>query len=279
MCRYVVYLADSLKYVSIQNYVSAVISLNHYYGHDVRSIRSNFEFCMTMSGVRRMLGDPEPLRPTLTLSQLLSMSAHVDLQNPNELCMWAAIVTGFRSLLRKSNLVPETLSREAGHYLRRGAIKFQGWGLEISVSSSKTIQYMQRVHTLPITRATGSPLCAVSLLWSHFAATPGLGPDSPVFMIRRGAKLVPLTYGALLKYLKSLLRKSGLDHGNVGLHSLRRAGALFMYDIGLSLEDIRQAGDWASMAALLYLAKPFSLKVRSDLVVSRALMNCKNCER
>ena len=52
-----------------------------------------------------------------------------------------------------------------------------------------------------------------------------------------------------------------------------------MYDIGLSLEDIRQAGDWASMAALLYLAKPFSLKVRSDLVVSRALMNCKNCER
>ena len=75
MCRYVVYLADSLKYVSIQNYVSAVLSLNHYYGHDVRFIRSEFEFCMTMSGVRRMLGDPEPLRPTLTLSQLVAMSA------------------------------------------------------------------------------------------------------------------------------------------------------------------------------------------------------------
>ena len=275
MCRYVVYLSDSLKYVSIQNYVSAVLSLNHYYGHDVRSIRSEFEFCMTMAGVKRMLGDPEPLRPTLTLQQLLLMSAHVDLRDPNELCMWTAIVTGFRSLLRKSNLVPDTLGATPGHFLRRGAIKFRDWGMELTISSSKTIQYMQRTHLIPITLAVGSPFCAVSLLRAHFSATSGLGPDSPAFMIRKEAKLVPLTYSALLRYLKSLLKKSGLETENVGLHSLRRAGALFMFDIGLSLEDIRQAGDWASMAALLYLAKPFSLKVKSDLVVSRALMEAR----
>ena len=272
MCRYVVYLMDTLKYVSIQNYVSAVLSLNLYYGHDIRWIRSEFEFCMTMSGVRRTLGDPEPHRPTLTIQQLLLMSSHVDLQDPNQVCMWAAIVTGFRTLLRKSNLVPDTLTSVSGHYLRRGAVNFSEWGMSIAVSSSKTIQYAQRVHSVPITYAVGSPLCAVSLLKAHFRGTPQQGVDSPAFMISKGTGMVPLTYGALLKFLKALLRKAGLDSENVGLHSLRRAGALFMHNIGPSLEDIRQAGDWASMAALLYLAKPFSLKVKSDMVVSRALL-------
>ena len=263
---------DTLKYVSIQNYVSAVLSLNLYYGHDIRSIRSEFEFCMTMSGVRRTLGDPEPHRPTLTIQQLLLMSSYVNLQDPNEVCMWAAIVTGFRTLLRKSNLVPDTLTSASGHYLRRGAVDFADWGMTIQVSSSKTIQYAQRVHSIPVTCAVGSPLCAVTLLKAHFRSTPQRGVDSPAFMIWKSSGLVPLTYSALLKFLKALLKKAGLNSENVGLHSLRRAGALFMHNIGLSLEDIRQAGDWASMAALLYLAKPFSLKVKSDLVVSRALL-------
>ena len=271
LCRYVVYLARTLKYVSIQNYVSAVISLNHYYGHDISGLRSEFEFCTTMSGVRRMLGDPAPARPTLTITQLFKMASAVNLADDNERCMWAALVLGFRSLLRKSNLVPDNLNNSSGHFLRRGALQFREWGLEISISSSKTIQYMQRVHVVPVVTAIGSPMCAVSLLWNHLQATPGLGPDAPAFMLRRGTKLCPLTYGVLLKFLKSLLLKAGIAAGNTGMHSLRRAGALFMSEIGLSLEDIRQAGDWASMAALLYLAKPLSLKVKSDAVVSRAL--------
>ena len=273
LCRYVVYLTKTLKYVSIQNYVSAVLSLNLFYGHDVRHIRSEFEFCMTMAGIKRLLGDPTPPRPTLTVAQLLAMSDQVDLKDPKELCMWAALVVGFRSLLRKSNLVPDTVAGTSPHYLKRGAVEFTDWGLLIKISSSKTIQYMQRVHNVPITWAKGSPLCAVSLIRAHFAATPDQGPDSPAFVVRKGPSWVPLTYSVLLKFLKALLKKAGIVSENTGLHSLRRAGALFMFDIGLSLEDIRQAGDWASMAALLYLAKPLSLKVRSDSVVSRALLS------
>ena len=56
MCRYIVYLSEDLKYVTIDNYVSAVIALNAHYGYDVSKIRANFVFRSTMSGLRRILG-------------------------------------------------------------------------------------------------------------------------------------------------------------------------------------------------------------------------------
>ena len=81
----------------------------------------------------------------------------------------------------------------------------------------------------------------------------------------------PLTYPKLLSYLKFLLRSIGSDCIGAGMHSMRRAGASYMYSIGLSLDDIRQAGDWKSLAALIYLTKPLSGRVDTDKVVSASL--------
>ena len=108
MCRFIVYLSDTLAFVSIDNYVSGVISLNKYFGYEVSFIRRNFVFATTLSGLRRMLGDPAPLRLTLTLVNLQDMSYAVNLLDPNERAIWACIVTSFRSLLRKCNLVPDS---------------------------------------------------------------------------------------------------------------------------------------------------------------------------
>ena len=275
MCRYIVDLSSRLKYTTIQNYASGVISLNAYYGYDVKCIRSDIEFIMTMSGIRRVLGDPEPVRPSMSLSDLLRMFSAVDLSSPDQRCMWACIALSFRSLLRKCNLVPDSSSVPSGHYLRRSAVNFTSWGLEIRVSSSKTIQYGQRVHMVPVTLAQGSPLCAASLVKQHFAETPTVDPDSPAFLLKRKTGYVPLTYGLLLKFLKKLMSVAGLPGERAGMHSLRRAGALYMYRLGLTLEDIRQAGDWASMAALLYLTKPYADRIDTDRVVSMADCNTK----
>ena len=152
MCRYAVYLAKSLKYSTMQNYISAVISLNNYFGHDALYIRSEFTFAMTLSGIRRALGDPEPHTPTLLIADLHAMYHSVDLSNPDELCMWACITLAFRGLLRKSNLVPDSVKLQ-GHFLHRGSVISYDWGLEIQISSSKTIQYAQKVHRVPITLA------------------------------------------------------------------------------------------------------------------------------
>ena len=271
MCRYIVHLCASLKYSTIQNYVSGVLSLNQYFGYDVKSIRSDFNFIMTMAGIRRSFGDPEPVRPTLTLPELLSMYDGVDKTSQSERCMWACIALSFRSLLRKSNLVPDDSSSLDGHYLRRGAITFTKWGLELLISSSKTIQYAQRTHKIPITKADGSPLCAARLLFEHLSETGISDPNAPAFLIKKGDRWVPLTYSKLLNFIKALLDRAKIPKDRVGMHSLRRAGALYMYRIVLTLEDIRQAGDWRSMAALLYLTKPYSGCIESDIVVSDCL--------
>ena len=272
MCRYIVDLSSTVRYKTIQNYVSGVISLNNYYGHDVKCIRSEFTFITTMAGIRRVLGDPTPVRPSFTLSDILSMYRYVDLRSSSERGMWACLALSFRSLLRKSNLVPDTLNNPVGHYIRRGALSFTSWGLELTVSSSKTIQYGQRVFKVPITSAPGSPLCAASLVLAHCVEFPSDDLMSPVFMVRKKDTVVPLTYPALLAFLKKLLRSAGLEKERAGMHSMRRAGALYMYNLGLSIEDIRQAGDWASMAALLYLTKPFQSRIDTDIVVSKGLV-------
>ena len=271
MCRYVVSLSETLKYHTIQNYVSGVISLNNYSGHDVKYIRSDFQFIMTLAGIRRVLGDPDPVRPSFTLANLLSMFVHVDMSSHDQRVMWSCIALGFRALLRKSNIVPDSSSHPSGHYLRRGALHFTEWGMEVSISSSKTIQYGQKVHKIPVTSAPGSPLCAATLIRALYEELPVQDPMSPAFQLRRGAELVPLTYSRLLRFLKKLMTASGLDPERAGMHSLRRAGALYMYGLGLTIEDIRQAGDWSSMAALLYLTKPYGSRIDTDFVVSKCL--------
>jgi hypothetical protein len=266
MCRFAVYLSDTLCYVSIDNYVSGVISLNRYFGYDVSHIRPDFVFSTTMKGLRRMLGDPAPTRITLTLENLLNMSLSIDWLSVNERSVWACIATSFRSLLRKCNLVPDNLKLE-GHYMRRKSLRFMPWGVLLKISSSKTIQYGQRLHLIPLTYAPGSPLCATSLLKQHFIDMPAESPDTPVFLLSRGGSSVPLTYPVLITYLKRLLRTINMDVPGAGVHSLRRAGAAFLHHSGVPLEDIRQTGDWASLTALIYLAKPLSSRIDLDRLV------------
>ena len=57
------------------------------------------------------------------------------------------------------------------------------------------------------------------------------------------------------------------------MHSLRRAGAAYMHGLGLSLEDIRGAGDWSSMAALIYLTKTMDNRIKIDQRVSGDLLS------
>ena len=100
---------------------------------------------------------------------------------------------------------------------------------------------------------------------------PTLYSDQPLFLRRRGAAMAPVTYGDLLRYLKALLGKSGCDTEHVGLHSLKRAGASIMHSVGLPLEDIRQTGDWKSLAVLIYLAGPLQGHIDVDTRVTASL--------
>lgn len=275
MSRYIMFLSDSLKFSTIDNYVSGVISLNKYFGYDVQFIRQDFAFSATLRGLRRMLGDPTPTRVTVTVSDLLAMYRLVNFKNHNDCVMWACLVTSFRSLLRKSNLVPATFKDITGHFMRRSSVRFYPWGVMLRISSSKTIQFGQREHLVPITYTADSPLCAASLLRRHLSDSPA-DPSAPLFLVRRGSHQVPLTYPPLLKFLKGLIEGIGMNPERAGVHSMRRAGAAFFHQSGIPLEDIRQVGDWASLTALIYLAKPMSARIAMDRKITDALIAASN---
>ena len=93
MSRYSVFLSDCLKYSTIDNYVSGVISLNMYFGYDIRCIRQDFAFHSALLGLRRILGDPVAIRVTLTVEDLLKMYDCVNTGDYNECVMWACLVT------------------------------------------------------------------------------------------------------------------------------------------------------------------------------------------
>ena len=162
------------------------------------------------------------------------------------------------------------------HVVWRGAVSFYPWGMLLTVSSTKTIQYGQRTIKLPITYAPGSPLCAVFWLQQHFQDIPVRDASSTLFLVTKGSGHVPLSYSKVLSYIKLLLREIGRDPESVGLHSLRRAGSSCMRSIGLTLEDIRQAGDWQSLAALIYLAHPLQGKTDTDRRVPYSLLGFNN---
>ena len=250
------------------NYLSAVSLLHKLYGYD-RSFMDDYVVKFTLTGLRRVLGDPAPLRPALHVQDLLAMYHQVQLNSRMDRAFWACIVLGFRSLLRKSNLVASSLTDH--HVIRRSAVSFFPWGMLLTISSTKTIQYRQRTITIPVTYAHGSPLCAVYWVQRHMLDFPSQDRDAPLFQMLKANGSRPMTYTALLKYLKDLLRASGLDTEQVGLHSLRRAGASYMHSMGLTLEDIRQVGDWNSLAALIYLARPLQGRIETDWRVSNSL--------
>ena len=207
----------------------------------------------------------------LTTTQLLHMYRLVSLDDNLSHAMWCGIVLSFRTLLRKSNLVPETYA-DVGHVLTRGDVTFTKDGMLLRVRSSKTIQYRERVLEIPVLAIPGSPFCVVSLLKEHFARYPML-EDSYLLYRSTAGGAKPILYRELLDYLKRLVKGIGLNPADVGLHSLRRSGCAFLHSIRVPLEDIKCVGDWRSLAVLSYLVTPVERKLAIEDTASRALLD------
>ena len=224
---------------------------------------------MVLAGIKRQLGDYVKQKMPLTPNQMLQIYATLDMNDLNVSAMWCALVLSFRSLLRKSNILPDQHDMP-GHVLRRRDIVFTEDGAVLHVRSSKTIQYHERTLLIPLTHLGSSAFCAVSLLKDHFSKFPGPS-NGPLFYKRCGHSNVPLLYGDVLKFLKAFVCRIGMDPSDVGLHSLRRSGAAYLHSIGVPLIDIQCVGDWKSLAVLSYLITPLDRKMDIENKVASSL--------
>lgn len=271
VARFFTFLARSCKFTTVNNYLSSIIVLHKYYGHPAE-FRNTFYIQLVIRGLKRVLGDQVTQSIPLTPEQLLSCFKLTSSGGGLEDTCWAAVVLCFRTLLRKSNVLPDSSDlSKSPHVIRRKDVKFYGWGMVITVYSSKTIQYRERSLEIPVFCVPGSPLCAVERLRLHFALYPG-SVESPLFL--KGSRELgfsPLLYKDVLSQLKKWTSSLGLDTGRVGLHSLRRSGATYLCRLGVPLSDIKCMGDWRSLAVLEYLITPMSRKLQIESMTSHAL--------
>ena len=193
---YATWQARSLKYNSILNYLSG---LNYFFKlHDFPVIDyDNFILSSTLIGIKRVKGDSPrqalPLLPNMLLKFVSNLRA-----SPGHTAWRAAVLCSFRGLLRKSHVTDSEVT------LLRKDFACYDWGVIISITHSKTIQFSQLILQIPIARCEDKRLCAVAWLEQHFLQVPA-DPEDMAFQIPApGGGSVPFPYGNFQETLKIL---------------------------------------------------------------------------
>lgn len=253
--RFLMFQSESSTFNTVNNYLSAICALHKFYGYQT-DFRDSYMIKMFLSGIARILGKKVKQKLPISIEHLFLIYKKLDLSDPNTITMWCAMVLCFRSLLRKSNVVPEEESF-LGHTLRRKDAEFSRRGVVLSIKSTKTIQHLDRELLIPLNFLDSSVLCVASMLRVHFMMCPR-PLDSPLFWIKcdEPNKWRMMLYKDLLKFIKYCISLIGLSDSDFGTHSLRRGGVQFLQSVGVPFQDLQFMGDWRSFAIMHYLVTP-----------------------
>ena len=204
-----------------------------------------------------------PITPVI----LLKILRHLDLNKSIHINFWAACLLMFFGMLRRSNVLPKSSSNfDTNIHLRRQDILFYPEGCCVIIRWSKTIQFQQRTLQIPLPRVHSSPLCPVQAIFRAFSVSPKASPQGPAFMINNSTTFSVLTF---LKLLNQVLIQAGIDSEAYSGHSFRRGGATWAFHSGVSVETIRQLGDWKSNSYVKYIFEsPSSIKSAFQTIMS-----------
>lgn len=263
LCLFATHLAvHNLSESTIRNYFASLSSYSQLLGFAPIDL-SNVFLKLTLRGIGRThIKESKAAKPISRL-MLTKMSQFVNLSHPIQVAAWAAILVAFYSLLRKSNLVPNTTADfDPKKQLSRHDVHFRAGFALLNIKWSKTRQAGQR-YSMPLI-PNHSNICPVSALKRLFLLVRGQ-PSDPLFAFRRKSKctqqLRTLTYVTLQYYLKSWLTKAGYKPQRYSCHSLRRGGATFAFSRKVPSESIQKMGDWASDCYKKYLEEDLSIRI------------------
>ena len=260
---YASWLARSMRYGSVLNYLSGLNFFLKQHGA-VPIEYKDFVVGATLKGIRRVKGDAPRQAPPLLPWHLLRIFEGLTL-SVGHVAWRAAVLCSFRALLRKSQVT------ESSATLLRGDFKLYDWGMIVSVRSSKTIQFQERVLEVPVARCGNRDLCAVYWLERHFEQVR-VGRGEQAFRLpAAGGGSTPLTYRIYMEMLRLFADKAGLGGLDFTSHSLRRGGCTFLAMAGATIEELKVRGDWASDTVYKYLKTPLQQRILNDLRVASTL--------
>ena len=255
---YIQLLANSFKSVAtVKNYVSGAKTFLTQHGVPTAVFNSPLINAL-FRGITRLSNHiPQPAMP-IDINSIKRICDLLVALGRDAIIARAAILVGFATFLRQSNLLPVATPPYCGpHTVRRRDIYEEGGFLWVVVNSSKTIYDPTARVQIPILPIT-SPYCPVTA-WRQMLDLCYLDPEAPAFML---APDRPLTPQKLNSYLRATLGVVGFqDAHKVTVHSLRRSGAQECARRGVPQDQLMQHGTWSSMAINNYVPLKLYTKV------------------
>jgi hypothetical protein len=186
----------------------------------------------------------------ITGALLRDMFAIMDTDDPATAALAAALSVGVHGLFRSGEL---TLKANGAAPPQRKDASFDldadgaVCAVSIHLHASKTDPFRGGVDIRVV--ATGAHTCPVKALRRACDLAADKRPTAPLFQTKEGNAL---KYTRLVKDIKSLARRIGLDPAGFAAHSLRIGGATTLALAGVPAYEIQALGRWASLSYQLY---------------------------
>lgn len=234
---------------TVRNNISGAKTWVDEMGGDTAPFKSRDMSLMIKGGSRASSHVPRRA-PALTPDMIKYISDYLDRAGNYGTVPRAAILIGFFSMIRQSNLLsPSARSWGGPHTLRRRDIRVVPGGLRLDIISSKTIHLRQQATSLFIPSITGSRYCPTEA-WARAARLAPGRPEDPAFIT---TSKKPLTPYALTNIMRGALTHMGVDTPQAfTLHGLRRGAAQVCHDLKVNTEHIMAQGTWRSAAIRAY---------------------------
>ena len=220
LCLYAQYLSYTFHSPkAVRNYLSGIRTLHILLKTQPPNLK-DIEVRLTLRGLERLMKHEVKQAQPLTPEILQDILPYLDLSKRTDLAFWGVLIVGFFAMLRKSNLLSDSVaSFNPLKQLTGNHVEFkQGLAL-LKITWAKNIQFRQRALDVPLFEIPDSPLCPVRVL----KALVNLQGKNKRPLFGRGTKVL-LTYTQFQKKLRTVLNRAGYRGEAFSSHSLRRGG-------------------------------------------------------
>ena len=237
LCWYAIwlYVVRGLKSPkSIRMYLSAVRTMHRKIGLTCATPSTYGPLEQCISGLKRLLQHrvkkAKPITPVILRNLLLSppLTPLCPTQAMMDTTFRALTLLLFQSMLRSSNMMPENRHDfDARYVLKWGNVEKVSYGVLLTITISKTNQFGEYDHLIPLAASPDSRFCPVRALetLARMYGPEYMSPDTPVFLIPTpSGRFVPLKKQEFVDWLRSRLAAMGLPAEDFSVHSFRHGG-------------------------------------------------------
>ncbi len=261
LAAFAVFLSEKVRTIgTISGYINSVVHLHKRCGFAVPD-RKDYEFKLTMTGLknhlRRRVRKAAPMTPEI----LLEFRKILDLNDPLDATYWALFLVSYFLLIRASNVTPRSAKKfNVAKQLTRSDVLLGKKVAVIDIKWTKTLQSGEKVFNMPLVALQNAKLCPVWALQNMCRLVPAQ-QHSPAFCNPDGSAI---SYWQFLNKLKQLIRLTGRDPSVYSGHSFRRGGCTALFDANVRDTLIKLIGTWSSSCYLEYIAWPLKSRFRAS---------------